>query len=70
MLRPDLATEGCLFVWKKCEEGGQWNLSFAKCSEVPIHTSGYIILGRVFDEPYCRFGTNICIIHCYTPSPR
>ena len=25
VLRPDLASEGCLFVWNACEEGGQWN---------------------------------------------
>jgi hypothetical protein len=53
VLHPDLASEGCLFVWNACEEGGQWKFSFAKCREVPIYNSCYIILGRVFDEPYC-----------------
>jgi hypothetical protein len=68
VLHPDLASEGCLLVWDSFEEGGQWNFSFAKCSEVSIHNSCYIILGRVFDDPYCSFGMNIYISHCYTPS--
>ena len=53
VLRPNLASEGCLFVWNSFEEGGQWNFSFAKCSEVSIHNSCYIVLGRVFDDLYC-----------------
>ena len=69
VLRPDLASERCLFMWNSCENGSEWNFLFVKCREVPIHNSCNIILGRVFDEPYCRFGMNIGIIHCYTPSP-
>jgi hypothetical protein len=43
VLCPALASEGCLFVWNLCEDGGQWNFSFAKCVEVPIYNSCYII---------------------------
>jgi len=66
VLHPDLAIEGCLFMWNSCKEvNGSFHFQNLVKYPFVIHAA---FVGKGFWTIF-SFGINICIIHCYTPSP-